>query len=288
MVACPNCGYKQPESSKCVKCSSLFAYYSGQSGQRPAPISARSNAYSSESQDSDYDEAAAPAGFFAHVRSAYRVFRWVTLIVLVAVILLILHKSPAPQVPFDSQAAARVESKLAEAQSAVQQGMPYELQLDSTELNSFLNTNLAIAGNSAAQPQADPPVSAASDPAPVASPSSIPSSSASEPTIAEVQSAVRDVKVDLAGDLVKAYVVFDFHGKDLSLELDGRLSSFGGYLIFQPVSGQLGSLPLPQTALNSAVERVMSSPENREKFRLPNGVRSVEVSDGHLIIDYGN
>lgn len=285
MIACPNCGYKQPEGPKCVKCSSLFAYYSDQSNQQTDSVPTQGTMYSPPDQFAENEEAAAPAGFFAHVRSAYRVFRWVTLIVLVVAILLILHESAPPQVAFDPQAAARAEAKMEQAQTAVSQGMPYELQLDRTELNSYLSSNLAIAGNSPAQ--ADPPSPASSDAEPVASPSAQPSAQGSEPTVAEVQSSVRDVKVDLVGDLVKAYVVFNFHGKDLSLELDGRLSSFGGYLQFQPVSGQLGSLPLPQSALNSAVERMMSSPENREKLKLPDGVRSVEVSDGHLIIDYG-
>ncbi|HEV2299814.1 MAG TPA: hypothetical protein VGR72_15010 [Candidatus Acidoferrales bacterium] len=245
--------------------------------------------YSPSLQDSEFEEAAPPAGFFAHVRSAYRVFRWVSLAMLVVAILLILHKSPPPKVPFDPQAAARAESKLSEAQSAVQQGMPYELQLDRTELNSYLSTNLATAENPATQTASDPqsaPPSAADQP--TTAPSAPSMTSEPDPTIAEVQSSVRDVKVDLVGDLVKAYVVFNFHGKDLSLELDGRLSSSNGYLNFQPVSGQFGSLPLPQSALNSAVHRLMSSPENKEKLRLPDGVRSVEVSDGHLIIDYGN
>ena len=285
MIACPNCGYKQPEGPKCVKCSSLFAYYSDQSNQQTDSVPAQGTMYSPPDQFAEGDETGAPAGFIAHVRSAYRVFRWVTLIVLVVAILLILHKSAPPQVAFDPQAAARAEAKMEQAQTAVSQGMPYELQLDRTELNSYLSSNLAVAGNSPAQ--ADPPSPASSDAEPVASPSAQPSAQGSEPTVAEVQSSVRDIKVDLVGDLVKAYVVFNFHGKDLSLELDGRLSSFGGYLQFQPVSGQLGSLPLPQSALNSAVERMMSSPENREKLKLPDGVRSVEVSDGHLIIDYG-
>ena len=36
------------------------------------------------------------------------------------------------------------------------------------------------------------------------------------------QSSVKDVKLDMDGDLVKAYVIFDFHGNNLSLELDGH------------------------------------------------------------------
>lgn len=289
MISCPNCGYKQPEGPKCVKCSSLFSYYAGQPSQTTESLSTEGTMYSPESQATEFEEAAPPPGYSSHVRSAYRVFRWVTLAVLIIAILLILHKSPPPQVPFDREAAARAETKLAEAQSAVQQGMPYELQLDRTELNSYLSTNLATAENPATQPTSDPPASPSTDSDPPASnPSAPATTSEPDPTIAEVQSSVRDVKVDLVDDLVKAYVVFNFHGKDLSLELDGRLSSSNGYLNFQPVSGQLGSLPLPQSALNSAVDRLMSSPENKEKLRLPDGVRSVEVSDGRLIIDYGN
>ena len=64
-----------------------------------------------------------------------------------------------------------------------------------------------------------------------------------QPTIEQVQSSVKDVKVDMDGDLVKAYVIFDFHGKDMSLELDGHLATQDGYIKFDPVAGKLGSLP---------------------------------------------
>ncbi len=40
------------------------------------------------------------------------------------------------------------------------------------------------------------------------------------------------------GDLVKAYVIFNFHGKDMSLELDGHLGTQDGYIKFEPVSRQ--------------------------------------------------
>ncbi len=104
--------------------------------------------------------------------------------------------------------------------------------------------------------------------------------------MADVQSAVKDVKVDMDGDLVKAYVVFNFHGKDMSLELDGHLSSSNGYLQFEPVAGQLGSLPLPQSMLDSAVAKLMSSPENREKLRLPPGISDLKVQNGQVVVNY--
>lgn len=88
------------------------------------------------------------------------------------------------------------------------------------------------------------------------------------------------------GDLVKAYVVFDFHGKDMSLELDGHLATEGGYMKFQPVAGKLGSLPLPQSTLDSAVEKLMSSPENREKMKLPNDISDIQIANGQAVVSY--
>lgn len=287
MITCPNCGYMQPESPKCVKCSSLFSYYSDHSGQEtdshPVPVPA----HFQDANVADPEETIPADSLFARVRSAYRVFRWVSLSVLVVVILLILHKSAPPQVPFDPQAAASAESKLANASAAVQHGQPYQLDLDRTELNSFLSANLATSANSVARASAapQPALPAAADPAPE-TPAPTAAQPEPNPTIADVQSSVRDFKVDLVGDLVRAYVVFNFHGKDLSLELDGHLTSSDGYLQFQPVSGQLGSLPLPQYTLNSAVEKLLSSPVNKEKLRLPDGVRDIQIVDSHLVVNY--
>jgi hypothetical protein len=101
-----------------------------------------------------------------------------------------------------------------------------------------------------------------------------------------VQSSVKDVKVDMDGDLVKAYVVFDFHGKDMSLELDGHLGTENGYMKFEPVSGQLGSMPLPQSMLNSVVDKMMASPENREKLKLPDDVNDIQIVNGQAVVSY--
>jgi hypothetical protein len=107
-----------------------------------------------------------------------------------------------------------------------------------------------------------------------------------QPTLDQVQSSVKDFKIDMDGDLVKAYVIFDFHGKDMSLELDGHLRAENGYMRFDPVSGMLGSLPLPQSTLNAAVERLMSSPENREKLRLPNDISDIQIVNGQAQVTY--
>jgi hypothetical protein len=201
-----------------------------------------------------------------------------------------MHKSPPPKVQNDPQAVTRAESKLADARAAVEQGRPYQLTLDGTELNSFLGANLVTSANSSARSTelaSSPEPSSSTVPSSLsASPSSSDGPQQSEPTVEQVQSSVEDFKVDLVGDLVKTYLVFNFHGKDLSLELDGHLSSSNGYIEFQPVSGQLGSLPLPQSILQSAVDKLLSSPENKEKLRLPDGIRDIQIVDGQLVVSY--
>jgi len=221
-------------------------------------------------------------------KKLYRILTWATFAGLVLTIILVLRKSPAPEVAYDRDAAARAQQKFDAADQAKAAGQPSQVQLDRTELNSYLAQNLEIAGQ---HPDPSPAASNAQAPS---SPGSAPAqndplaqiSGADQPTLDEVQSSVKDVKVDMDGDLVKAYVIFDFHGKDLSLELDGHLSAEGGYMRFEPVSGKLGSLPLPQSTLNSAVEKLMASPENREKLRLPADINDIHIVDGHAVIDY--
>lgn len=284
MLTCPNCGYKQSSGDKCQKCRSLFSYYGdaelqGGGAHGGAAHGIRLALQSHESTKSSAEEQKSPSLW----RMAYRVMNWATLVILIVVIGLILRKSAPPQVEADSQAAARAAMKFSQAESAVAANQPYELTLERTELNSYLRENLQLAAN-------DPPAAASSPDSSSRHASQPPAETqtalAGEPSVAEVQSAVRDVRVDLDGDSVRAYVVFDFHGKDLSLELDGHLSSAGGYIQFQPVAGWLGSLPLPQSALNSAVERLVASPENHEKLRLPPGIESIAVENSQLVINY--
>jgi len=101
-----------------------------------------------------------------------------------------------------------------------------------------------------------------------------------------MRSNVSDVKVQLVEDRVKAYVVFNVHGKDMTLQLEGRLTAQNGYLRFEPVSGQIGSLPIPQSTLESAVQRMMDSPENREKLKLPSEISDLRVQNGEIVASY--
>ncbi len=153
-------------------------------------------------------------------------------------------------------------------------------------MNSYLADNLQLENSSPAPEDASPQTTQSRISSGADFPSATEIAGADPATLAEVQSSVKDVKVDMNGDLVKAYVVFDFHGKDLSLELDGHLRSQDGYLKFDPVAGKLGSLPLPQSTLDEAVQKMMDSPENRERLRLPSNVSDVQIADGQAVISF--
>lgn len=211
---------------------------------------------------------------------AFRCLRWSTYLAALVTLILILHKSPPPAVQTSPQAATRAEQKLQEVQQSISQGQKATLRLDESELNSYLATHLDLAQNA---PASVAPASPGASDAPQ------PADSSGEPSAADVEqvrSSVKDVKVQMEGDHVKAYVVFDLHGKDMTLELVGRLGSNDGYLKFDPISGQIGSLPIPQSTLQSAVERLMNSPENRDKLKLPPDISDMHIENGQLVANY--
>jgi hypothetical protein len=221
-------------------------------------------------------------------RMAFRVFRWATYIATAITLLMLFHKADPPMVEAASpEAAARVDQKFANAAQALNSGQAATVHLDQTEVNSYLSSHLNLENSSAATPpvpQASSGNTASSAPA-----NSTPANSADSPTqedINRARSSVRDVKIQMIEDRVKAYVVFDVHGKDMTLQLEGRLSSSGGYLRFDPVSGEIGSLPIPQSALQTAVQRMMDSPVNRETLRLPSNISELHVDNGEIVVTY--
>jgi hypothetical protein len=206
---------------------------------------------------------------------AFRIVRWSTYALVVVTLILVLHKTPSPPVETSPQAAARAEQKFEDAERAVANGQPATLRIDETELNSYLSSHLELPGNQAAKPAPSPDQQGASD-----------GSAPTPQDVEQMRSNVRDVKIQLVDDRVKAYVIFDVHGKDMTLQLEGRLGAQNGYLNFEPVSGQIGSLPIPQSTLESAVRRLMESPENREKLKLPPQIADLRIENGELVASY--
>jgi len=213
---------------------------------------------------------------------AFRCLRWSTYLATLITLFLILHKSAPPSVQVSPQAAARAEEKVSAAAQSTSRGEQATLRLDEAELNSYLASHLSSAQGVATSVAAQDTPSSSDDSAAAVSPSGIPSGT----DVDQMRSNVKDVKVQMEGDMVKAYVVFDLHGKDMTLELAGKLGASDGYLKFVPVSGKIGSLPIPQSALESAVRQLMESPENREKLKLPSDVSDMHIENGELVTTY--
>ncbi len=223
-------------------------------------------------------------------KKVYEILKWSSVAALALTLILVLHTSQAPNIPYNANAAASAEQKFEAADKAKAAGQPSQVQLDRSELNSYLAQNLQFEGKPATV-QASPQASSMDNVPTVGSavPPDDPAGAfpgGEQATLQQVQSTVKDVKVDMDGDLVKAYVIFDYHGKDLSLELDGHLSADSGYIKFEPVAGKLGSLPLPQSTLQTAVDKMMASPENREKLKLPADISDIQIQNGQAVVKY--
>jgi hypothetical protein len=205
----------------------------------------------------------------------FRIVRWSAYAGVILTLILVLRKTPPPPVETSPQAAARAEQKFEQVGRAVANRQPATLRLDETELNSYLSSHLELSGKQTAKPAHATDQQGTSD--------------RTGPTwqdVRQIRSNVRDVKIQLVDNRVKAYVVFDVHGKDMTLQLEGRLSAQNGYLNFEPVSGELGSLPIPQSALESAIRRLMDSPQNREKLKLPPHIADLHVENGEVVANY--
>jgi hypothetical protein len=219
---------------------------------------------------------------------AFRYLRWSTYLAALITLILVLHKTAPPRVQVSPQAAARAEEKVERVEESASRGEPATLRLDETELNSYLASHLNFKASTTLPPANNPSTASADTirPVPTSGLPPNPADSVSSTDIEQARSSVRDVKVQMVGDQVHGYVVFDVHGKDLTMELLGRLGSSDGFLRFDPVSGRLGSLPIPQSTLRGAVERLMNSPENKEKLRLPAGIREMHIENGELVATY--
>src|SRR5882762_8078515 len=98
-----------------------------------------------------------PGGVPGPFRRFYRVFRWVLLAGLTTVLVLILWTAPPPKVARDPEAPRRLERKLQQFAVDASLGHSPPLRLDEAEVNSWMETNLAMATRPADRPVADPP-----------------------------------------------------------------------------------------------------------------------------------
>jgi len=250
---CPKCGVDQQGEVECLRCGIVFAKY-----KIPAlPVQA-------SQETSDPIEIVSPQ--CNRIGRLFRVVPWISLAMTLGTVLAILRQAPALPIQSDPQAADRVAEKMALLQQSIQTNRAVNIALSEAELNQWMRDNLAIASAHHAQ-QAG---------------LSVPAGSAA--TVEEVQSALKDLRMNLAGSQLRAYALFHIYGKDISLQLDGTLETRDGYVRLTPTAGKLGALPIPQTILGHVVAQLFESPQNREKFQLPPQVQSIRVENSTLVI----
>lgn len=250
---CPKCSFDQAEGSECRRCGVIFSKFkpSGQAAEK-APVPAA-------------EATAQPAtpGLWSRL---FRILPWISLTLTAGVLLLILRQAPPLPIQADPQAADRVAEKMAQLQIAVQAGHSYSTTLNEAELNQWMRDNLAIASTHQAR-QAGIPVPAGH-----------------EAEVREVQSALKDVRMNLTGNQLNAYALFVLYGKEISLQLDGTIETRDGFIRLKPTAGKLGSLPIPTSTLDRVARQLFESPQNREAFQLPPQIESVRIENGTLVI----
>ena len=252
-LICPKCGFEQEDGPECLRCGIIFSKF------KP-PASAVEEASATVV---DTEPQPATPGLLSRV---FRMLPWISLTLSVGVLLLILHQTPPLSIQTDPQAVDRMAEKMAQLQMAMQASQPHAVILNEAELNQWMRDNLVIASTQQAQ-QAVIPV-------PVGS----------EPSVQEVQSALKDVRMNLNGNQLRAYALFALYGKEISLQLDGMIEPQGGYIRLKLTAGKLGSLPIPSSTLNYVVHQLFDSPQSREKFQPPPQIESVRIENNTLVI----
>ncbi len=246
VIVCPSCKWEQVGGEECQRCGIIFDRY------RPPeerPI------FQQEVEEEVEEEEIVPS---SRLRRAFRILRIVSPALIVLCICLIFSLPTPPKVDRSAEATERAQQKLAGVQQAIQNGgPPYNLHFSETELNSILALALR------------PP-----------DPASSPGTAAEQ----EAAESIRDLRIKLKGDLIHVYVAFRFHGKMLTLSLTGKIRVADQQLRLDADSGRFGSLPLPSPVLERAMRKVFDSPENREKFRLPDYIQDVRIEDGSVVL----
>jgi hypothetical protein len=252
-MICPNCGGAQNNAKQCKYCGVTF--------DRLHKADPASTLVSKANKTTP--------GLFGRL---FRRCCWASLIILIIALILILRMPSPPQIEVAPDAVQTIEAKVKEFQSSMGQGRQSTLRMNESELNGWMDANLTTNRQQGPDASQSHNVDTAIDP----------EKNAAE--LEQAQSTVRDVKAKLIDDSVKLYATVDFHGKDLLLEVDGRVFVQDGYLRLKPTGGKMNSLPLPSSALQALVERIFNSPQNKEKFKLPSGIEDIRIDSGVLSV----
>ena len=220
-MKCPKCGFQQDEAETCLRCGIVFARYYAAVELRGPKIEA------------SISPAQPGTGLF---RRLYRIFRWVAPAVLIVALLLIFRPSRSPQIEITPEATKRAEAKYEQFQKSMGRGSEKRLEMDESELNGWLSKNLALKKSESPDTASSQSGDSLNDPAE----SATGSRPVDKEALEQARSSIRDVKIELLEDALRIYALFDVHGMDVSLELEGQPVVRDGYLRLEPSSGKLG------------------------------------------------
>ena len=214
-MKCPKCGGQQDDARECRYCGAILTRLHKTESIPPNSMSGKKS-----------------ASLFVRV---FRVFGWASIACLIIVLILLMRTPSTPRIAITPEDVQIAEEKVQSFESSMRNGRPDTLQLNESELNGWLNTNLALNQPHESETSQPQDLGEEADPA----------RKITEPLnsaeLEHAQSSVHDVKARLDEDSVKLYASFDFHGKDMLLELNGRVFVQDGYLKLAPTGGKLGS-----------------------------------------------
>ena len=101
-------------------------------------------------------------------------------------------------------------------------------------------------------------------------------------TVAPGEVQLKSYAVKLEGDLARGQFVTQVAGKDLYVTLAGHLGSQDGYVTFDPTEFKVGEMTIPISLVNSALQKKLA--EQREQLKLPDGIASLRIENGELVI----
>jgi hypothetical protein len=197
-----------------------------------------------------------------------RIFTAITLVLGFITVYQVLSKPEPiadPKTPEIARANAQsFDQKLAQIEAPRTDGSdPAEVRFSSDEVSAELSQSMGATPAPAAKPVSSAP----------ASPDS---------TIAPGEVQVKGYQVKLEGDVARGQFVTKVAGKDLYVTVAGHLGSQDGYVTFDPTEVKVGEMSIPVSLVSSTLQKKLA--EQREQLRLPEGISSLRVENGELVI----
>lgn len=206
-----------------------------------------------------------------HLLAFYKVFRWIVLLVGFLVVFMMFRRPSPPSLPMTPeetrQQAQSFDEKVNQLAQAHSRGERAEARFTSDEITAAMAQQMGE------------PSSPASSSGPQKSSGLAPNSQVPD------NAPIRTVGVDFHGNEVTGQFITNFYGRDIYITVSGRLGSKEGYATFDPTSFKFGDLVIPTSAVNDALQKKLAEPENREKLKLPDFVRSIRVENGELVVE---